>query len=86
MNAHIAEEVWSVPMTQKAVVNAIISSSIGNDPEGMREIYKDNRYSCPDLFVHYERILDSCLWNYSSKSYRAGFEGHESCQIKSTRN
>jgi hypothetical protein len=50
-NAHIAEEAWSLPTTQKAVVNAVISSGIDNDPEGMREIYMDNRYTSPDLFV-----------------------------------
>ena len=50
-NAHIVEEAWLLPTTQKAVVNAVISSGIDNDPEGMREIYMDNRYTSPDLFV-----------------------------------
>jgi hypothetical protein len=38
-------------MTQKAVVNAIVLSGISTDPDGMREIYMDNRYSAPELFV-----------------------------------
>jgi hypothetical protein len=50
-NAHIVEEAWHLPTTQKAVVNAIISCGIHNDPDGMREIYMDNRYTAPELFV-----------------------------------
>lgn len=50
-NAHIVEEAWHLPTTQKAVVNAIISSGIHNNPEGMREIYMDNRYTAPELFL-----------------------------------
>jgi hypothetical protein len=50
-NAHIVEEAWGLPTTQKAVVNAVISSGINNDPNGMREIYMDNRYTAPELFV-----------------------------------
>ena len=36
---------------QKAVVNAIVLSGIANEPNAMREIYMDNRYSVPTLFV-----------------------------------
>jgi hypothetical protein len=50
-NAHIAEEAWNLPTTQKAVVNAVIALGIENDPEGMREMYMDNRYTSPHLFV-----------------------------------
>eukprot|EP00956_Cyclotella_meneghiniana_P008474 scaffold11429_cov48-Cyclotella_meneghiniana.AAC.4 len=50
-NAFIAKEAWGLPTTQKAVVNAVISSGIANDPDGMREIYMDNSYSAPTLFV-----------------------------------
>ena len=35
-NAHMAEEAWTLPTTQKAVVNTVISSDVNNDPEGMR--------------------------------------------------
>ena len=41
-NAHITEEAWKLPTTQKAVVNAVIASGINNDPHGMQEIYMDN--------------------------------------------
>ena len=48
-NAFITAEAHSSPMTQKAVVNAIVLSSIANKLNGMREIYMDNRYSAPTL-------------------------------------
>jgi hypothetical protein len=41
-NAHIAEEAWGLLPTQQSVVNAVISLSIENNPEGMRELYMDN--------------------------------------------
>ena len=50
-NAQITEEAWSLPTTQKAVVNTVITSGIENDPGGMRELYMDNRYTSPHLFV-----------------------------------
>lgn len=49
-NAHIVEEAWSLLSTQKAVVNDF-SSGISNDPDRMREIYKDNHYPALELFV-----------------------------------
>jgi hypothetical protein len=54
-NAHIAEEAWSLPTTQKAVVNPVISTGINNDPDGMMEIYMDNRYSSPHLFMLFRK-------------------------------
>jgi len=50
-NALIAAEAHNLPSTQKAVVNAIVLSGITNEPNGMQEIYMDNRYSVPTLFV-----------------------------------
>ena len=50
-NAFIVAEVQNLPMMQKAVVNAIVMSRIANEPNGMREIYMDNRYSVPILFL-----------------------------------
>ena len=50
-NAHIVKEAWSLPATQKAVVNAIMSCGITTDPDSMREFYMDNRYTAPKLFV-----------------------------------
>ena len=43
-NTHIVEEAWHLPTTQKAVVNAVFSSDISTDTNGMREICMDNRY------------------------------------------
>ena len=39
------------PTMQKAVVNALVSFGIVNESDGMREIYMDNCYSAPKLFV-----------------------------------
>ena len=50
-NAFIGAEAHNLPTTQKAVVNAIVLSGITNEPNGMREIYIDNRYSAPTLFI-----------------------------------
>jgi hypothetical protein len=36
---------------QKAVVNAVMSCGLANDTDGMRELYIDNHYSSPSLFV-----------------------------------
>ena len=40
-----------LPMMQKAVVNARVSSVIVDNPHGMREIYMDDCYLAPELFV-----------------------------------
>jgi hypothetical protein len=48
-NAHIAEEAWTLPMTQKVVVNVMICSEIN---KGMRELHMDTRYTAPELFAH----------------------------------
>jgi hypothetical protein len=50
-NDFIVEEAWMLPITQKAVVNAIMLSGLANDPDGMHKIYTDNRHSAPPLFV-----------------------------------
>jgi hypothetical protein len=50
-NAYIIQEAWYLPTTQKVVVNTIVSSGISNDPDGMHELYMDNHYTAPELFV-----------------------------------
>ena len=50
-NAHIVEEAWNLPTTQKAVVNAIVTTGLSTDPHDMREIHMDNSYSTPELFI-----------------------------------
>ena len=32
-------------------MNSIIQSGIGNDPNGIRRLYMDNRYTCAALFI-----------------------------------
>ena len=50
-HTHIVEEAWSLPTTQKAVINAVVSSGISTDPNGMQELYMDNWYTAPELFL-----------------------------------
>ena len=38
-------------LLQKAVVNAIVSSGINNNPDGMHVMYMNNHNSAPELFV-----------------------------------
>ena len=40
-----------MPTTQKAVVNAIIQSNLGNDPDGIRGLFIDSRYTAPQLLI-----------------------------------
>ncbi len=47
----IAEDLWNLPTTQKAVVNTIVSTGLYADPNGFCEFYMDNCYSAPELFV-----------------------------------
>ena len=37
--------------TTKAVINAAIASKISNNHCGLRKLFLDNRYDCPELFV-----------------------------------
>ena len=50
-NAFIVAEGHNSPMTQKAVINTNVLSRIASEPNGMREIHMDYRYSTPTLFV-----------------------------------
>lgn len=50
-NIGIPEEIKSLPTTQKAVANAVMQSGIGNDPDGMRRLFMDNRYTAAPLFI-----------------------------------
>ncbi len=49
-NIGIAKDLWNLPTTQKAVVNAIVSTGIYTDPNGFCELYMDNFYSAVELF------------------------------------
>lgn len=50
-NVHIVEEAWSLPTSQKSVANAVVRSGISNVLFGEPELYMDNCYIIPDLFV-----------------------------------
>ncbi len=47
----MAEDLWNLPMTQKAVMNAIVSTGLFTDQNGFCELNMDNCYSAPELFV-----------------------------------
>ncbi len=49
-NILIPPDLWSLPTTQKAVMNAIVSRGMQKDPNGFREIYVYNCYSVSGLF------------------------------------
>ncbi len=44
-------DLWSRPTTQKAVVNAVVSTGLCRDLYGYREVYVDNCYYAPEIFV-----------------------------------
>ena len=50
-NAFIVAEVHNLLTMQKTVINAIVSSKIANEWNSIGEIYMDNRYSVPILFL-----------------------------------
>jgi Transposase IS4 len=48
-NVGIHRAVRSLPTTQKAVLNAVLSTGMHNEVHGARHIALDNRYQCPEL-------------------------------------
>jgi hypothetical protein len=48
-NVGVAEQARCLPMTQKAVLNAVLATRIANNPDGARTLAMDNRYGCPEL-------------------------------------
>ena len=72
-NIDIHPSVRHLPTTQKAVANAILKSQIGNDVDGCRYLFMDNRYAAPQL-------LALMLTNYNiravgtCKANRKGFD------------
>jgi hypothetical protein len=54
-NAHIIQEAWHLPTTQKAVANAVVSSGINNDPDGMCELHMDNCSPLLSYLFYYMR-------------------------------
>ena len=50
-----------LPTTQKAIADAILKSQIGNDIDGCRYLFMDNRYTAPQL-------LALMLTNYNTRA------------------
>eukprot|EP00797_Seminavis_robusta_P022319 Sro354_g124780.2 (640) ;mRNA; r:32565-34484 len=72
-NISIDESIHDLPTTQKAVMNAVMST-FGDDGQGARHIAMDNRYMCPELAV---LLLTKCGC-YSTgtcRRRRKGFPG-----------
>ena len=74
LSAHIAEEAWTLPTTQKAVVNVVVSSGISTDPDGMHEIYMDNCYTVPELFIMLQEKYQILACG-TIRSNRKGWDG-----------
>ena len=81
-NIGIPEEIHHLPTTQKAVVNAIIASGIGKDPDGMRCLYLDNRYTCAQLLVLIRDLFD-ILGSGTTRKNRIGWPGEQLNMTKS---
>ncbi len=77
----VLEEIKSLLMMQRVVVNSIIESDMWHDPSGYRVVHTDGSYTCPELgiLLRYFSILlngtvqppwkgwDSDLMNLSKK-------------------
>ncbi len=65
-NIGIAEDLWNLPMTKKVVMNAIVSTGLCMDPNGFHELYMNNCYSAPELFVmlkaKYKTLTCGTVW------------------------
>lgn len=59
-----------MPSTQKADVNAVVATGIEMDPNGMREMYMDNRFTAPELFVFSGKVSNSGLWYHQIQMQR----------------
>ena len=57
-NISIPVEIQDMPTTQKAVMNAIITSGIDKDTNGHRRLFMDNRYSAAALFIQLREQYD----------------------------
>ncbi len=60
-------------MTQKTVVNAIVSSGLYTDPNRFWEGYMDNNYSAPELFVIL-KTKNNILACGTIRTYRRGWD------------
>ena len=81
-NIDIHPSIKHLPMTQKAVANAILKSGIDNDKDGCRYLFMDNRYAAPQL-------LALMLTNYNIRAvgtYKANRVGFESEALKTPSN
>ena len=78
-NTHIVKEVWSLPTTQKAVINAVVLLGISTDPDGMHELYMDNCYVAPELFgllrEKYQILACGIIWS-NSKGWNSTILNH----------
>ncbi len=57
-NIGIPQEIRSLSTTQKAVVNSIIQSHLGKEPNGIRCLFMDISYACASLFIMLREKID----------------------------
>ena len=60
--------------TIKAFVNGIIAAGVGNDTDGARKMFLDNRYACPEILAILEEDLNFLVGGTCWKN-RKGFPG-----------
>jgi Transposase IS4 len=70
-NVGIHRAVRTLPTTQKAVMNAVLSTGMHNEVHGARHIALDNRYQCPELAF----LLREKFKIYSTGTCRANRKG-----------
>jgi hypothetical protein len=57
-NIGIPDDIRNLPTTQKTVINAVIQSKIGKDPNGMRRLFMDNQYTAALLLLMLQEKYD----------------------------
>ena len=74
-----------LPTMQKAVVNALASCGIVNDPDGMRKIYMDNHYLALELFLMLREKYKILACGTIHQNWM-GHKSHEPLKIISLKN
>jgi len=75
-NIGIPNEIRHLPTTQKAVINAIIAAGLGKDPDGLRCLFMDNRYTCAQLLLMLRELYD-ILGSGTTRKNRKGWPRDE---------
>ncbi len=65
-NIMISSDLWHFPTTQNSVVKLNISTGFHKDPDGLWDVFVNNQYSSPELFVilkmQYKTLAMGLIW------------------------